>query len=92
MTIRRRCTRACTARRHARIQQAISLSAEDDDDAAVRKLVEETDRNRKAYFRHFYSVDPDDLALYHLTLDSTALDLDACAGFIVQAARLRSAG
>ena len=76
----------------ARIQQAISLSAEDDDDAAVRKLVEETDRNRKAYFRHFYSVDPDDLALYHLTLDSTALALDACAGFIVQAARLRSAG
>jgi cytidylate kinase len=68
----------------------IVLSGEDDDAAAVRKLVVETDRNRKAYFRHFYGVDPDDVALYHLTLDSTVLDLDACAEFIAKAARLRS--
>ena len=59
-----------------RIAQAIALSGDDDDAAAVRKLVVETDRNRKAYFRHFYSVDPDDVTLYHLTLDSTVLDLD----------------
>ena len=74
-----------------RIEQAISLSGDDDDQAAVRKLVVETDRNRKAYFRHFYGVDPDDPALYHLTLDSTVIDLDTCAEFIAKAARLRSA-
>jgi cytidylate kinase len=73
-----------------RVRQAISLSTEDDDEAAVRKLVEETDRNRKAYFRHFYSVDPDDPSLYHVTLDSTVLDLDTCAEFIATAARARS--
>ena len=70
-----------------RIAQAIALSSDDDDAAAVRKLVVETDRNRKAYFRHFYSVDPDDVTLYHLTLDSTVLDLDLCAEFIAKAAR-----
>jgi cytidylate kinase len=73
-----------------RIRQAISLSTDDDDEAAVRKLVEETDRNRKAYFRHFYGVDPDDASLYHMTLDSTVLDLDTCAEFIATAARLRT--
>jgi cytidylate kinase len=73
-----------------RIRQAISLSGAGDDEAAVRKLVEETDRNRKAYFRHFYSVDPDDASLYHMTLDSTVLDLDMCAEFIATAARRRS--
>ncbi|MEX2100217.1 MAG: cytidylate kinase-like family protein [Acidimicrobiia bacterium] len=74
-----------------RIRQAMRLSNEGEDEAAVRKLVEETDRNRKAYFRHFYGVDPDDSSLYHVTLDSTALDLDTCADFIATAARLRSA-
>lgn len=74
-----------------RIEQAISLSSDDDDPAAVRKLVVETDRNRKAYFRHFYGVDPDDAALYHMTLDATVLDLDTCAELIATAARRRSA-
>ena len=73
-----------------RVVQAISLSTEDDDEAAVRKLVDETDRNRKAYFRHFYSVDPDNISLYHVILDSTVIDFDTCAEFIATAARLRA--
>jgi cytidylate kinase len=57
-----------------------------DDERAMRKLVEETDRNRKAYFRHFYRADPDDLSLYHLVIDSTIVDLDACGDLICLAA------
>src|SRR3954467_7674959 len=70
-----------------RVAQATARSGDDDDADAVRKLVMETDRNRKAYFRHFYSVDPDDIALYHVTLDATVLDLGLCAELIALAAR-----
>jgi cytidylate kinase len=76
--------------REQRARQAISLSTEADDEAAVRKLVEETDRNRKAYFRHFYGVDPDDSGLYHLMIDATVIDFDTCAEFIATAARIRN--
>ncbi len=31
-----------------------------------------------AYVRHFYGLDPEDLALYHLTIDSTRTPLEAC--------------
>jgi cytidylate kinase len=71
--------------RDRRVRQAIALRTEDRDDAAIRKLVDDTDRNRKAYFRHFYNVDPDDSSLYHLIIDSTVLDLDTCAEIIATA-------
>jgi len=46
---------------------------------------------RDAYVRHFYGVDPEDPALYHLTIDSTRLPLEACVEAIAAASRARGA-
>lgn len=69
-----------------RIAQAIRL-ATDEDPADIRKLIEVSDRNRSAYYRHFYNADPNDASHYHLTIDATVIDLDTCAELIVTAAR-----
>jgi cytidylate kinase len=63
-----------------------------DDEASARRLVEDTDRTRAAYFRHFYRTEPDDPHLYHLVIDSTLLDSDTCIALIVTAARARISG
>jgi cytidylate kinase len=73
--------------RDRRVRQAVALGMEQGNEAAVRKLVDDQDRNRKAYFRHFYNVDPDDPSLYHLIIDSTVLDLDTSAELIAAAVR-----
>jgi Cytidylate kinase-like family len=44
------------------------------------------DRTHDAYMRQFYGVDVNDPALYHLLIDSTSIELDACAELIVRAA------
>jgi cytidylate kinase len=69
-----------------RVAQAIAYDAEGDA-RTVKRLVVETDRNRKAYYRFFYNADPDDLSLYQLVLDSTALSFDVCVQLITTAAR-----
>jgi cytidylate kinase len=76
-----------TGPREARIQQGMLL--EGVDRATAERHVEETDRARETYVRHFYRVDARDPALYHLVIDSTALPLDACADLIVEAAQAR---
>ncbi|HUA50267.1 MAG TPA: hypothetical protein VMA77_33850 [Solirubrobacteraceae bacterium] len=45
------------------------------------------DRTHAAYLQQLYDVDIGDCDLFHLVLDSTAIELDACAGMIVRAAR-----
>jgi cytidylate kinase len=55
----------------------------------VKRLLEETDRARIGYVKHFYNRDPHDSRLYHVVLDSTALPLDVCTDLIVTAARAR---
>jgi len=77
-----------TGPRDARIEQAMELDRVDRETAERR--VEETDRAREAYVRHFYRVDARDPALYHLVIDSTAIPLGACADLVVAAARARS--
>lgn len=72
-----------------RVAQALAQSTQDE--ATVRKLVLDSDRNREAYYRHFYRADPDDLSLYHLAIDATVLDLGTCADLIVAASRARVA-
>lgn len=69
--------------REARIEQAMALE-EIDRETAERRL-EAEDRARIGYVRRAYRVDGEDPRLYHLTLDSTALDLDACVDLIVAA-------
>jgi len=71
----------------ARVAQAARLSALDE--AGARREQRDADRARDAYVKHFYGADPADPRLYHLVLDSTALDLETCAELIASAARAR---
>jgi cytidylate kinase-like protein len=56
----------------------------------VQRLLEETDRARISYVKHFYNCEPHDSRLYHLVLDSTAFPLDVCVDLIVTAANARA--
>jgi hypothetical protein len=78
--------------RRSRIDQAMALDGIDRATAERRQALE--DRARRAYVRHAYGVDAGDAEHYHLMLDSTAVELDACVEVIVSlsAARLRSPG
>jgi len=75
--------------RERRVEQALRLG-DGEDRAAVEHRLDETDRARVAYVKHFYHADPADPALYHLTIDSTAVPLDAVVDVIERAALSRS--
>jgi hypothetical protein len=51
----------------------------------ARRLVEDNDRARTAYVRHFYRADPASPELYHMVLDSTSIPVDTCVELIVTA-------
>jgi cytidylate kinase len=72
--------------REKRLEQASRLG--DDDDPEQR--LEETDRAREAYVRHFYRADARNPDHYHLTIDSTAIPLEAVVELIVLAAGSRT--
>jgi cytidylate kinase len=57
------------------------------DPATAARQLDETDRARELYVRHFYKMDPHDPRLYHLVIDATAFGLDTCLDLIVRAAR-----
>ena len=48
------------------------------------------DGYRLGYVRRAYGVDGEDPALYHLMLDTTAIDVDTCVELIVAASRART--
>ncbi len=62
---------------------AVAELSEAEATAAMRRL----DRYHADYLREFYDADIDDPALYHLTIDATAFDVDACVELIVMATR-----
>jgi cytidylate kinase len=72
----------------ARVRQAMRLSGLDE--AEARREQRDADRARDAYVKHFYGADPSDPRLYHLVLDSTAVDLETCAELVATAARARN--
>jgi hypothetical protein len=72
----------------ARVQQRMEL--EGIDYATALRLRAITDRSRMRYVRRAYGVDGEDPSLYHLMLDSTALDIDTCVDLIVTAAQART--
>jgi cytidylate kinase len=74
--------------RERRIEQALRMTGSDR--GTVERRLAETDRAREAYVRHFYRADARDPALYHLTIDSTALPLEAVVDIIVLAAQSRT--
>lgn len=73
-----------------RVAQAMEI--EGVDRATAERRLEQTDRAREQYLRQFYGADAKDASLYHLMLDSTAIDVDVCVAVIVQAARALHAG
>ena len=74
--------------RDARLRQAMRLEAIDLRTAEQR--MEETDRARYAYVRRLRGADARDPTLYHLIIDSTAIDLAECVEVIAIAARTRA--
>ncbi|MFW5420065.1 cytidylate kinase-like family protein [Nocardiopsis sp. CNT-189] len=54
--------------------------------------LEQNDRARSAYVRRYYRTDPADPSLYHLVLDSTAVELATCVDIAERLARERAAG
>ena len=74
--------------RDARVRQGMRLENVDHDAAARRQDTE--DETRIGYVRRAYGVDGEDPGHYHLMLDTTALELDACVELIVTASRART--
>jgi cytidylate kinase len=73
--------------REARLQQGMTM--ESVDRRTARQRLDANDRARVDYIRCLYGVDPDDPDLFHLRLDSTAVDLETCVDIIVAASRSR---
>jgi cytidylate kinase len=70
--------------RLARTMANMSLSRDD-----ASRLLDESDRSRVAYVKHFYRVDPRDPSLYHLLLDTTVIPDETCIDLITSAALAR---
>jgi cytidylate kinase len=67
-----------------RVRQTATLGELGEREA--RKIVEDNDRARTAYVRHFYRADPADPSLYHLVIDSTSIPVSTCVDLIAIAA------
>ncbi|GAA3580752.1 hypothetical protein GCM10022419_072800 [Nonomuraea rosea] len=67
-----------------RIRQTATLGELSEREA--RRIIEDNDRARTAYVRHFYRADPADPCQYHLVVDSTTIPVPACVELIVTAA------
>ncbi|MCA2221280.1 cytidylate kinase-like family protein [Nonomuraea aurantiaca] len=67
-----------------RVRQTATLGELSEREA--RKIVEDNDRARTAYVRHFYRADPGDSSLYHLVIDSTSIPVATCVDLIATAA------
>jgi cytidylate kinase len=75
--------------REARLKVRMAQDGIDRQTAETRQRDE--DRARVDYVSRAYGVNGEDATLYHLVLDTTALDLDTCVAIIVMAARARPA-
>ncbi|TYB67144.1 cytidylate kinase-like family protein [Nonomuraea sp. PA05] len=67
-----------------RVRQTATLGELSEREA--RRIIEDNDRARGAYVRHFYRADPADPCQYHLVLDSTTIPVRTCVELIVKAA------
>ena len=71
--------------RERRLAQAARLG--ELDEATAGRALRQFDRAHAEYARRFYGADLRDPSLYHLVLDSTAIDLNACTELIVASAQ-----
>lgn len=67
-----------------RLRQAIRVGGIDEQTA--RETLDRLDRGHADYVRQFYGEEIDDVALYHLVIDSTTIELQACVELIARAA------
>jgi cytidylate kinase len=67
-----------------RARQAMAIA--DISEETARETLQRMDRTHADYARHFYGVDIHDPSLYHLMLDSTAIELQICVELIATAA------
>jgi hypothetical protein len=74
--------------REARLRQAMSLGGLDEKTAG--ETLDRFDQAQKAYARELYDADLGETSHYHLMIDSTAIDADACVELILTAAGARS--
>lgn len=72
----------------ARVRQAMRIG--DIDRETAQRGLEHSDQAHAVYIRHFYGADLKNTSHYHLALDSTAIDLDACVELIISTARARA--
>jgi MFS family permease len=68
----------------ARIRQAMRLDGVDE--ATARRHQAQVDRAREHHARRLYGAELSDPSLYHLVLDSTAIELEECVELVVGAA------
>lgn len=71
-----------------RVRHLLNLGTDTEDE--VRRFLTASDRDRAAYFQHFYRADPNDARLFHLVIDSTVLSVDTTIDLIVTATRDRT--
>ncbi|HEU5159100.1 MAG TPA: cytidylate kinase-like family protein [Streptosporangiaceae bacterium] len=69
-------------RRLAKVARSFGLGPRE-----AERMLNDNDRARAAYVKHFYRVDPADPGLYHLVLDGARLPESVCADLIVAAAQ-----
>ena len=67
-----------------RLEQAVKTTGLSESQA--RDTMNHLDRYHADYLKQFYGVNIDDPTMYHLTIDATALDNDACVSLLVVAA------
>jgi len=75
--------------RAARLKRAVE--AEGVEAATAESRLDESDRAREAYVRHFYRADARDARWYHLVIDSTVVPIGVCTELILQAVAARRA-
>jgi hypothetical protein len=74
-----------------RVSQAIRLDGSLDREGAERAL-RQFDRTHAGYLQQLYGVDIRDSTLYHVVLDSTRIELEACVEIIARTARSLASG
>ena len=70
----------------ARIAQAVANGTEEQ---LARSTQRDADAARQNYAKYFYNVSQDDVSLYHLYIDATALPAQTCIELITMAAEVR---
>ncbi|MFI0351395.1 AAA family ATPase [Actinomadura sp. 9N407] len=66
---------------------AAGITASGTSQRDVERMLDDNDRARAAYVKHFYGADPADSRLYHLVIDTTRLPEPAAVELITTAAR-----